>query len=410
MRENRQFGSPLIVPTSSEMGTVTRLKRISYDREEDEGAGHDEEWLQQNIHRYPEILPIGELEPAYQPVVPVCTELPTPRGHVDNFYVTPHGNLIFAECKLWRNAEARRKVVAQVIDYIEGMSRWTCEDLETAATKANASKGTGKTKRLYDLIEQEPDSLDEQSFNDAISRNLRLGRGLFLIVGDGIREEAETLVNHVGAHPGLHFSLALVEIAVFRLPDDGGYLCQPRTIARTVNVERAVVRVVEGQASVSGLMMPSGAANLGEGEFFEDLTAEHGTDLANRFREFLPKLAFLDVDVEFGTASLIPKWSVTDQFRISLCHVHRNGMFLTNNVFNADARKRGLDKVVREYLEDVAVIIGGTIDFNADTEYPSVKRHGKIPRIDDILDHEGEWLSCIQKLQENVKKIEEDGS
>ena len=406
MRENRQFGSPLIVPTSSEMGTVTRLKRISYDRKEDEGAGYDEEWLQQTIHRYPEILPIGELEPAYQPVVPVCKELPTPRGQVDNFYVTPHGNLIFAECKLWRNAEARRKVVAQVLDYIEGMSRWTCEDLEAAAMKANASRETGESRRLYDLIEQKPDSLDEPSFYDAVSRNLRLGRGLFLIVGDGIREEAETLVNHVGAHPGLHFRLALVEIACFRLPDDGGDLLQPRTVAKTVNVERAVVRVVEGQASVSGPMIPSRAANLSEEEFFKDLTAARGAGLANRLQAFLPKLASLDVDFEFGSASLIPRCRVTDEFRIALCHVHRTGLLGTNNVFNAYVRKRGLDEVVSKYLEDVAEIIGGIVDFDADTEYPSVKRHGKIPVIDDILDHEGEWLSCIQKLKESVKKIE----
>lgn len=342
---NSQFGLPILMPKSSEAGAVTRLEKISYDREEAEGTGHDEKWLQRTIHRNSEILPFGELEPAYQPVVPVCMELTTPRRYVDNFYVTPHGRLIFAECKLWRNPEARRKVVAQVLDYIESMSRWTCEDLEIAATRANSSRETGKTRRLYDLIEQMPDSLDEPSFYDAVSRHLRLGRGLFLIVGDGIREEAETLVDHVDAHPGPHFSLALVEIAGFRLPDDLGYLFQPRTIARTVNVERAVVRVVEGQSSVSGPVRPAWAAarstpaNLSEAEFFEGLAARRGEGLAIRLRAILPKLAPLDVDFEFGKDSLIPRLRATGEFRIALCHVLRSGRLWTDNVFSKKVRE-----------------------------------------------------------------------
>ena len=49
--------------------------------------------------------------------VPICTELNTPAGAIDNFLVTPKGLPVLVECKLWRNPEARREVVGQILDY-----------------------------------------------------------------------------------------------------------------------------------------------------------------------------------------------------------------------------------------------------------------------------------------------------
>ena len=410
MRENRQYGTPLIVPTSSETRSAMRLERIQFGRKDAEGADYDERWLQEIIHRNPKALPIGELEPAYRPVIPVCTELPTPNGYyVDNFFVTPNGNLIFAECKLWRNHEARREAVAQVLDYIEGMSKWTCEDLDDAVTRASARSGTGTVERLFDLIEQCPDALDELSFNDAVSRNLGLGRCLFLIVGDGIREEAETLVDHVGAHPGLHFGLALVEIAIFRLPDDSGLLLQPRTVARTVNVERAVVRVDGSQATVSGPMIQSRSAarstpsNLSEQEFLECL-AKCDEDLPKRLKELLSKLDDLEVDYEFGKSSLILRFRETNGKPLTLGHVGKNGDFQVTNVSLKVARETELGDVVTAYLKVVAEIYGGTV--NCDSDWPSLKVGNKSRGLDIILNNEERFLSCVRELTESIKKLQ----
>ena len=62
--------------------------------------GYDERWLQTLIHRHPELLPVGDIEPAFLPLLPVGMELPTPNGgYIDNFLITPTGNLVFIECK-----------------------------------------------------------------------------------------------------------------------------------------------------------------------------------------------------------------------------------------------------------------------------------------------------------------------
>ena len=40
-------------------------------------AGYDENWLQRLLFETPEVLPIGEIDPAFTSAVPLCRELPT---------------------------------------------------------------------------------------------------------------------------------------------------------------------------------------------------------------------------------------------------------------------------------------------------------------------------------------------
>src|SRR5690348_11526080 len=69
---------------------------------------YDEPWLQRLVHRQPSVLPIPSIEATFWPAVPVCMELPLRSGYLDNLLMTPAGDLIVIECKLWRNVEARR--------------------------------------------------------------------------------------------------------------------------------------------------------------------------------------------------------------------------------------------------------------------------------------------------------------
>ena len=65
-----------------------------------------------------------------------------------------------------------------------------------------------------------------------------------LIIGDGIREDVENIVDFVQRYSGLHFNLALVETALYR-DTHGRIIVQPRTIARTEIVKRYVFEAGE---------------------------------------------------------------------------------------------------------------------------------------------------------------------
>lgn len=234
----RQTCVPLLLKPSSR--NAVRLQTL-------DGAGRTSEVseadIQDLIHAHPSCLPIAEIDPIFVDPVPVCTELSTPAGAIDNFMVTPSGLPVLVECKLWRNPEARREVVGQILDYAKELSRWSVADLQRAVRQRLKVPGNP----LLEKVRAQNLAVDESRFNDALTLNLRRGRFLLLIVGDGIREGVEALADYLQAHAGLHFTLGLVEYPIYVMPD-GGRLIVPRVLARTAVITRTVVAVPEGLA------------------------------------------------------------------------------------------------------------------------------------------------------------------
>ena len=81
---------------------------------------------------------------------------------------------------------------------------------------------------------------------------------MLLLVGDGIREGTEAIVQYVSRYAGLHLTFGLVEVAGYELPD-GRLLVQPRLLARTENIERVVVRVDGPGADLANVLTPEEA-------------------------------------------------------------------------------------------------------------------------------------------------------
>jgi hypothetical protein len=174
-------------------------------------------------------------------------------------FATRFGGLVVVECKLWRNPQARREVVGQILDYAKELAGWEYSDLQREVSVARGERGTDA---LFAAVEAQHPGLDQAAFVDAVSRNLARGRLMLLVVGDGIREGTESIVQYVGRHAGLHLTFGLVEAAGYELPD-GRLLVQPRILARTVDVERAVVRIDGPGANLGQVLAPEESAGTG---------------------------------------------------------------------------------------------------------------------------------------------------
>ena len=94
--------------------------------------------------------------------------------------------------------------------------------------------------------------LDERKFIDQVQRNLSLGRFLLLIIGDGIRENMEGLVQYIQGQGALHFSLSLLEMPIFKGLDDNDLLITPRVLVKTKEIERTIVRVSRERTEWNG--------------------------------------------------------------------------------------------------------------------------------------------------------------
>jgi hypothetical protein len=142
--KSRQYTTPMFV----EAGRAIPLDRVPFSE-----RTFDEGWLQKLLFEQPNLLPIEDIDPLFRRLVPVARELRTGKGKIDLVYANSHGFLTLAETKLWRSPQARREVVAQIIDYAQEMARWAYEDLVRAVGQARGQ--VGEADPLIGLIEND---------------------------------------------------------------------------------------------------------------------------------------------------------------------------------------------------------------------------------------------------------------
>ena len=212
----------------------------------------DESWLQEVLRKQPDILPVREIEPVFGPPTSIGREVGTDAGTIDNLFISSRGYLTIVETKLWRNPQARREVVAQIMDYANALTKWSYKKLN-ASVREYTRQYNKVEMSLVELVEKEFDSIegDPDFFIETVEKNLRLGRFLALIVGDRIRESAVEVAKYVSKQPGLALNLALVELQCYRLMEGKNWplIVVPRVVKQTQIVERSIVQVtvVEGE-------------------------------------------------------------------------------------------------------------------------------------------------------------------
>ncbi len=237
---NRRNGQPIFIKDDIAKG----LQRIPLD-----AKAFNEDWIQKLIYNNPDILPINELETGFAPAIAIGREVSTAAGYIDNLFISPDGYLTIIETKLWRNPEARREVVGQILDYAKELNKWTFTNLDNSVKQFNSlynnnNDGLLATVRKHTDLEE----TEEQYFIDNVNKNLKRGRFLLLIVGDGIRESVEEMVDYLTQTPQLYFTLALIELQVYKFQSDNSLIVIPQLVTRTREVIRAVVKI-EGNYS-----------------------------------------------------------------------------------------------------------------------------------------------------------------
>lgn len=249
-----------------------------------QGVAAAEQPLRDLVFAHPQILPLRELEPEIGRIIPVAIEVNLPgAGFVDVLLVSEYGRLIVVECKLWRNPQARREVVGQILDYARELARYSYEDLQRVISSRVGQRGNV----LYQLAAAAGSPLGEADFVDRVTRDLAAGKFLLVIAGDGITEGTRRIGEYLGAQAGLAFDLGLVEIAEYRFDDPltgtQRRILQPRLLARTDAIERYVIRnEVSGTTidAVDGDPAPTSRAR-------PDVAASHASwrDFVARFNE-----------------------------------------------------------------------------------------------------------------------------
>jgi hypothetical protein len=182
--------------------------------------------LQGIIDKNPEVLPFRDFFPAANFLCSLGCEIPLDigerHGFIDNLLVTDDGHLILVETKLWRNSEAVRDVIAQVMQYSMAVGSLELLALEQAMRQGDPRSGrlaVGETiaGRMQQAAADRGTGPVMDDFEDAFTRFRQTGELLVLIVADGIQTSVERLTRWVADSfaPGAPVRLGLVELRFY---------------------------------------------------------------------------------------------------------------------------------------------------------------------------------------------------
>lgn len=358
-----------------------------------------EDELQRFLYDHPGALPVREVEPFFAPLIPVARELRLPSGRLDLLYTNPNGLLTLVECKLWKNEESRRSVIGQILEYANDMSRLGFTELQDAVRAS-------LNEPAFDLVAHaagHSEDLDEVGFVDDINRNLRRGRFLLLVVGDGIRERMEGIAAYLQAHAYLNFTFSLVELGLYDLPGTG-LLVQPSVLLKTLEVERAVVRLEQERLTAYAPAIAVTDSTISNTprrrtvslQVYLEQLAETDPETARALEVFIERATDMGLGLDYGSGTVMLRYD-PDNLAINL------GIFGTNGTYEnkglGDAVTPDGIPVGAQYLEGIARLVGGHVRTSSSPFHHAARNaDGSRLRINQLLEHEDEVLRLMQAV------------
>jgi hypothetical protein len=144
-------------------------------------------------------------------------DLPEGAGRLDLLFVSSDGLPIAVEVKLERNAQARREVVAQVIDYLSALTSLTVDELDELVGG-----------RLQQELEKLVSPGDDQGFERlwrSVGTNLRAGKARLVVALDDAPSGLERIFRFLTDHASLDVQL----VTVGQYPSKAGKVFVSRT-------------------------------------------------------------------------------------------------------------------------------------------------------------------------------------
>ena len=179
---------------------------------EPDAAGYaSENALQALLFEHPALVPgvTGD--------VVACREFQSGIGPADVVILDSEGSLTIVECKLASNAEIRRKIVGQVLDYGSRLWHMSIEEFEQIWIRADPDR-VGPFQRLDD---------SDGRVREALRVNLSEPRFNLVLAVDQINEDLRRIVEYLNAITRATTGVMLVEFARFQ--DRDLEMLMPRT-------------------------------------------------------------------------------------------------------------------------------------------------------------------------------------
>ena len=419
--ENDQYASPVLIRKSE---TII-LQRVPLMENV-----FNESWLQNLLFENPTILPFSDLEPTFDGSLPIAREMGTGAGPVDLIYMNSKGYITLVETKLWRNPEARRSVVAQIIDYAKEIAEWSYEQFVEAIKRTSLYKNRSGDPLINQFSDMEGDDFDQIIFIDRVTRNLQKGRFLLLIVGDGIKEGVERMADFLQQTPHLGYSLALVELAIYRESPERkeSFYVQPKILARTKEITRAIVELkIPATYSDIKVTLPdekpektSSRRRITEEEFFEELEKSSGDKSVDFAKWVLDQAEDHDLRIDWRDAGPMLKYDDPESGEFfTLAQLHKSGSLrsTSHNLYKRFRKNGWPFDACANYLDEVASLIPGAsrkaFEARSGRKWEQIV-YGKnpgpqnYPPFELLITKKASWFDAMSKLVDRIQAFSGD--
>lgn len=346
----------------------------SYEAVDASEGAFSEKWLQETLRRHPDVLPTDDIEPAFHPLIPIGREVHTEAGPIDDLFISYAGYLVVVETKLWRNPEARREVIAQLLDYASALARFTYDQVD-AATCEYVKKYEGETcASLEEWVESRGGPVDA-GFQSRVSRNLKQGRFLLLVVTDEERPAVADMLRRLSAQAWLPINIAVIVVRPFRKEGDPNLLLVPQILGRTEIVERTAVEITVNGATHQVVVeknrsteQPSGRTPLTSEVAFWELLRDRSPESEQPGHLLIDSFRRDEFELRLGEGSLIVDALIPDtDTTVPMFFLKSNGkvVFWPRTFARRTKAAHVDDAVGDDYSVGMLRLLGGTTKLGA---------------------------------------------
>ncbi|HRI35028.1 MAG TPA: hypothetical protein PLD02_14865 [Saprospiraceae bacterium] len=370
-----------------------------------------EKFLQELIDSNPGLIPFDEIDSSLdREFFSFGREIRTKAGPIDNLLGDARGEIVIVETKLWRNPESRRKVVAQIFDYMKELTKWNFEMLDAAVR--NATK-----KSIQEITGQ--DDIEFQDYIDNAERNLKRGKIHLVLVGDGIREETNDLSQILKSSSLYEYTLNLIQLKLFQREQSDEIIIIPHILATAATIERIQLKVefsgfqTAPTVQITDIIKEENATKteqkIDEVDFLSQLTAlnrEKVQWMLNYFKTH-PVVAIRWA----GSSFLLYVPKENGQIYVNLLRVEKD--VIKNRIYYHQIRSLGLipayQKEVDQYLEEL-IAIGIKIEKGKSSDDLKIVQQSlsnltldQIMKMTEIIDRAALRLSEVIGMVEELK-------
>jgi hypothetical protein len=192
---------------------------------------------------------------------------------------------------------------------------------------------------------------------------------------------------------------------VYRLPS-GQFIVQPRILVRTENIERGIVKVVDGSLSFQDSPKEIGASantrkTISVEQGMEALRI-HSAATATALEDFLTLASDRGIYLDAAATRLAIRWAGPEDKVFPLAGITHDGE-LTTDYVNWPPNSFGRVDLAHRYLDDLATLVGGRVQKTKMPAHWYVQGpDGKFPKIDLLFARSEEWLQAIDRYIESL--------